>query len=68
MQCLCTSARARVLLSYGNATQPDSPHCGDQLELFSRKELRDAWFDLAEVGKHAARTEVLEGDGFRVKE
>lgn len=35
--------RAKVLLSYGNSTQPGSPHMGDQLELFSRKELRDAW-------------------------
>ena len=57
---MCTSARAKVLLSHGNATQPDSPPSGDQLELFSRKELRDAWFDPAEVGKHTARNEVLE--------
>ncbi len=35
--------RAKVLLSYGNATQKESPHNGDQLELFSKKELRDAW-------------------------
>lgn len=35
---------AKVLLSYGNSTQKDSPHFGDQLELFSKKELRDAWF------------------------
>jgi acyl-homoserine-lactone acylase len=32
--------RAKVLLSYGNATQPGSPHVGDQLELYARKELR----------------------------
>ncbi len=35
--------RAKVLCSYGNATQPDSPHNGDQLELFSRKDLRPVW-------------------------
>jgi acyl-homoserine-lactone acylase len=28
--------RARVLTSYGNASQPHSPHRGDQLELFAR--------------------------------
>ncbi len=35
--------RARVLLSYGNATQAHSTHVGDQLELFARKELRPVW-------------------------
>ncbi|MBD0330426.1 MAG: penicillin acylase family protein [Thermoleophilia bacterium] len=34
--------RARVLLSYGNSSRPESPHYGDQLPLFSRGELRDA--------------------------
>jgi acyl-homoserine-lactone acylase len=34
--------RARVLLSYGNSSQPDSPHNGDQLALWARGELRDA--------------------------
>lgn len=41
--------RAKVLLAYGNATQPGSPHVGDQLDLFSRKELRDAWLTRAEI-------------------
>ena len=27
-------------MSYGNATQAHSPHVGDQLELFSKKQLR----------------------------
>ena len=30
--------RARVLLTYGNATQPHSPHLYDQLEFYARKE------------------------------
>jgi acyl-homoserine-lactone acylase len=51
--------RARVLLSYGNATQPGSPHFGDQLELFSRKEMRDAWFDAESVEANTARVERL---------
>ena len=44
--------RAKVLTAYGNASQPGSPHAGDQLELFSRKEMRDAWRTRAEVEAH----------------
>ena len=51
--------KAKVLLSYGNATQKDSPHNGDQLELFSKKELRDAWFTKAEVEANTVRIEIL---------
>jgi acyl-homoserine-lactone acylase len=43
---------AKVLLSYGNATQANSPHNGDQLELFAKKELRDAWLTREEIMKH----------------
>jgi acyl-homoserine-lactone acylase len=41
--------RAKALLSYGNATQPGSPHVGDQLELYARKELRPVWRTRAEI-------------------
>lgn len=41
--------KAKALLSYGNASQPGSIHKGDQLELFSRKELRPVWRTKAEV-------------------
>lgn len=51
--------KAKVLLSYGNATQKDSPHNGDQLELFSKKQLRDAWFTDAEVKANTKRTETV---------
>ncbi|MEP7380387.1 MAG: acylase [Gemmatimonadota bacterium] len=44
--------RAKVLLAYGNATQSGSPHIGDQLELFSRKEMRDAWRSRVDVEAH----------------
>ncbi|HET9512286.1 MAG TPA: acylase, partial [Gemmatimonadales bacterium] len=37
------TVRAKVLLAYGNSSQPGSPHAGDQLELYSRQEMRDAW-------------------------
>lgn len=37
-----TPVRAKVLLTYGNASGPGNSHCGDQLELYSRNEMRDA--------------------------
>ncbi len=55
--------KAKVLLSYGNASQKDSPHNGDQLELFSKKELRDAWFTPEQVKANTVRTEILAGSG-----
>ena len=60
--------KAKVLLSYGNATQKDSPHYGDQLELFAKKELRDAWFTKAEVEANTVKTEVMTENGFRREE
>lgn len=51
--------RAKVLTAYGNATQPHSPHNGDQLELFSRKEMRPVWKARADVEANtASRTEI----------
>ena len=61
------TVQAKVLLSYGNATQSDSPHNGDQLELFSKKELRDAWFTKADVESNTAKIEVMTENGFREK-
>jgi acyl-homoserine-lactone acylase len=58
---------AKVLLSYGNATQIDSPHNGDQLALFSKKELRDAWITKAEIKANAAKIEILTENGFKEK-
>jgi acyl-homoserine-lactone acylase len=52
--------RAQVLLSYGNASQPDSPHCFDQLELFSRKELRPVWRTKEQINAHLELREVFE--------
>ncbi len=50
--------KAKVLLSYGNSSQPGSPHQSDQLPLVARKELRTAW---------RTRTEVLANLESRVK-
>ena len=42
-------ARAKVLLSYGNASQPGTPHDTDQLPLLARQQLRDAWRERADI-------------------
>jgi acyl-homoserine-lactone acylase len=41
--------RAKVLMSYGNSSQPGSRHIGDQLPLLAAKRMRDAWRARAEV-------------------
>lgn len=51
--------RARVLTAYGNASQPGSPHRGDQLALFARQEMREAWRTRAEVERHLESRVVL---------
>ncbi len=51
--------RAAALLSYGNASQPDSPHRGDQLALFARKQLRPVWRTRKEIEAHLESREVL---------
>jgi acyl-homoserine-lactone acylase len=51
--------KARVLLSYGNSTQDNDPHNGDQLKLFSEKKLRDAYFYPKDVEAHKVKREVL---------
>ena len=53
--------RARALLSYGNATQPGSPHVGDQLEPFANKELRPVWREPAEIEEHLEERETPGG-------
>jgi len=51
--------RARSLVSYGNASQPGSPHIGDQLELFAMKQLKTVWLSREEVERNLERREVL---------
>jgi acyl-homoserine-lactone acylase len=41
--------RAQAVLSYGNASQPGSPHLGDQLRLIAEKRMRPAWRSRADV-------------------
>ena len=51
--------RAMVLTSYGNSSQPGSPHGEDQLPLLSAKKLRPAWRSRADVEANAARRDRL---------
>jgi acyl-homoserine-lactone acylase len=60
--------RARVLLSYGNSSQPGSPHFGDQLHLFSEQKLREAWRTPEQLSGHISRTEVLRDGSFVPRE
>lgn len=51
---------ARVMLAYGNSSQPKSRHAGDQLELFARGEMRTPWLDRADVEAHLESRDRLE--------
>jgi acyl-homoserine-lactone acylase len=52
--------RARVLIAYGNSSQPNSQHAGDQLGLLARGEMRTPWLERAEVEAHLESRERLE--------
>ncbi len=41
--------RAMALTSYGNASQPGSPHIKDQLQMFANKKLRTVWRDRSDI-------------------
>jgi acyl-homoserine-lactone acylase len=51
--------RAQVLVAYGNASQPGSPHVGDQLALAAKGELRPAWRTRDEIEAHLEAREVV---------
>lgn len=51
--------RAMALTSYGNATQPGSPHVGDQLQMFTRQQLRPVWRERQEVLAHLEERKVF---------
>jgi acyl-homoserine-lactone acylase len=52
--------KAQVLLSYGNSSEEGNPHNADQLQLFSDKKLRDAFFYAEELEGNIEKTEILE--------
>jgi len=51
--------KAKVLLSYGNATQPGNKHVADQLNLLSEKKLRDALLEKSDILKNMEEKENL---------
>ena len=53
------TVRAKVLLGYGNSTQPGSPHFGDQVGMYSRQEMRDALRVRADVEANVEKRETL---------
>lgn len=51
--------KAKVLNSYGNSTQPNSPHQTDQLGMFARQQLRDVWRSRQEIQQHLESRQTL---------
>ncbi len=51
--------RAKAVINYGNATQPGSPHVGDQLEFFTRKKLRTVWRTREDIEAHLESREAF---------
>jgi acyl-homoserine-lactone acylase len=55
--------KAKVLLTYGNSSNPQSPHFGDQLGLTAKNQWREPWLTRAEVEKHLDhRTNIVSAD------
>ena len=54
-----TAVRAGVLLTYGNASQPGSPHIGDQFSLSANGEMRTVWRTREEIEANLEEHEVL---------
>ncbi|MFN9175584.1 MAG: acylase [Synechocystis sp.] len=50
---------AQSVLVYGNASQPDSPHNGDQLKLYAQNQLRPVWRSPSEIKAHLEKQEIL---------
>jgi acyl-homoserine-lactone acylase len=51
--------RAKVLMSYGDASQPGNPHLSDQIPLLAAKQMREAWRTRAEVEAHLESRDVF---------
>lgn len=51
--------KAKALLTYGNATQPESSHIGDQLPLYANNQLRPVWRTRKEVEANLEAKEVF---------
>ncbi|MDJ0729845.1 MAG: acylase [Crocosphaera sp.] len=51
--------QAQGLTVYGNATQPNSPHRGDQLSLYGQGKMRPLWRDRTTIQQHLELKETL---------
>jgi acyl-homoserine-lactone acylase len=51
--------KAQCLVSYGNASQPGSPHLEDQLPLMVKKKLHPVWRDKKYVAAHLEKRETF---------
>jgi acyl-homoserine-lactone acylase len=54
------TVRARSLIAYGNASQPGSPHIGDQLELFAKQQLKPVWRTRPDVEANLEKKETVQ--------
>jgi acyl-homoserine-lactone acylase len=52
--------KAKGILSYGNASQNDSPFKGDQLELLINRKLRNIWIYEEDIDAHLSLKEFIE--------
>jgi acyl-homoserine-lactone acylase len=55
--------KARVLLVYGNSSNPHSPHFGDQLGFTSKNQWREPWLTRTEIEKHLEERTAFYSDG-----
>lgn len=51
--------KAKVVLGYGNASQKNSKHRFDQIELVKDKKLRQAWLTKKDIESHLEKREVF---------
>jgi acyl-homoserine-lactone acylase len=51
--------KAQCSVSYGNSSQPGSPHLADQLPLMSAKKLHPVWRDRKEIEAHLEKREAF---------
>jgi acyl-homoserine-lactone acylase len=51
--------KAMAVMSYGNASQPGSPHQTDQLDLVAKQKLRPVWLSRKDIEAHLETREVF---------